>query len=245
MIDTILFDLDGTLLISDSDKFTAAYFAALGKYMSRLHDPEELIKAVWAGTKAMVKNDGSRSNEAAFWETYSAIFGETARDEEPLFAEFYATRYEELKVMCGSHPEAPSFITELKAAGYKLAVATNPLFPLTVQKQRIGWSGLDPEIFDRITSYENSSFSKPNPKYYLELLDRIGSAPENSLMVGNDAGEDMIAEKVGMKVFLLTDCLLNRDEKDISAYPQGNFTDLKQYAVANGFRPLAVQTGIR
>ena len=82
MIDTILFDLDGTLLISDSDKFTSAYMTELGRYMSRLHDPEPLVKAVWAGTKAMVKNDGSRTNEAAFWDTYSSIFGEEARKEE-------------------------------------------------------------------------------------------------------------------------------------------------------------------
>ncbi len=238
MIDTILFDLDGTLLVSDSDKFTAAYLSELGKYMSVLHDPDELVKAVWAGTKAMVKNDGSRTNEAAFWDTYSGIYGESARGEEPKFAEFYATRYEELKVLCGSHPEALLFIAELKAAGYKLVVATNPLFPLTVQKQRIRWTGLDPEIFDRITAYENSCFSKPNPEYYREVLERVGSDPETSLMVGNDATEDLIAETIGMKTFLLTDCLLNRENKDISGYPQGNFADLKQFVCENGFRPL-------
>lgn len=238
MIDTILFDLDGTLLISDSDKFTSAYMTELGRYMSRLHDPEPLVKAVWAGTKAMVKNDGSRTNEAAFWDTYSSIFGEEARKEEPVFAEFYATRYEELKTLCGSHPEALPFIAKLKKAGYKLVVATNPLFPLVVQKQRIRWTGLDPEIFDRITAYENSRFSKPNPEYYREILAAIGSAPENSLMVGNDALEDMIAETTGMKTFLLTDCLLNRDGRDISSYPQGGFADLKQFVCQNGFRKL-------
>ena len=42
-------------------------------------------------------------------------------------------------------------------------------------------------------------------------------------MVGNDVNEDMVAETLGMKVFLLTDCLLNKDNKDISAYPHGGF----------------------
>ena len=45
-------------------------------------------------------------------------------------------------------------------------------------------------------------------------------------MVGNDAVEDVAAGQLGMKVFLLTDCLINKDGKDISAYPQGSFDEL-------------------
>ena len=48
-------------------------------------------------------------------------------------------------------------------------------------------------------------------------------------MVGNDVSEDMIAETLGMKVFLLTKDLINKENKDISAYPQGSFTDLLNY----------------
>ena len=45
-------------------------------------------------------------------------------------------------------------------------------------------------------------------------------------MVGNDATEDMIAETLGMKVFLLTACLITKQDKDINAWPHGNFDDL-------------------
>ena len=48
-------------------------------------------------------------------------------------------------------------------------------------------------------------------------------------MVGNDVGEDMIAQQLGMKVFLLTDCIINKEEKDIAKYPQGSFEELKEY----------------
>ena len=48
-------------------------------------------------------------------------------------------------------------------------------------------------------------------------------------MVGNDVGEDMIAEKLGMRVFLLTDCMINKANADISIYPHGNFDDLKNF----------------
>ena len=42
----------------------------------------------------------------------------------------------------------------------------------------------------------------------------------------------MIAESLGMKVFLLTDCLINRENKDISVYPHGSFDELIQYIEA-------------
>lgn len=48
-------------------------------------------------------------------------------------------------------------------------------------------------------------------------------------MVGNDVGEDMIAQTLGMKVFLLTDCLINKEDTDISVYPHGSFDELLAY----------------
>ena len=47
-------------------------------------------------------------------------------------------------------------------------------------------------------------------------------------MVGNDAAEDMVAEETGMEVFLLTDCLINKEEKDITRYRRGSFDRLMQ-----------------
>ena len=48
-------------------------------------------------------------------------------------------------------------------------------------------------------------------------------------MVGNDANEDMAARALGMDVFLLTDCLINTKNRDISVYLQGDFAALNAY----------------
>ena len=48
-------------------------------------------------------------------------------------------------------------------------------------------------------------------------------------MVGNDVGDDMVAQELGMKVFLLTDCLINKHNVDISVYPHGSFEELMEY----------------
>ena len=53
-------------------------------------------------------------------------------------------------------------------------------------------------------------------------------------MVGNDVTEDMVAETLGMEVFLLTDCLLNKENKDLTAYPQGSFDALAAYIGIGG-----------
>lgn len=48
-------------------------------------------------------------------------------------------------------------------------------------------------------------------------------------MVGNDATEDMAAKTIGMKVFLLTDNLINKECRDIAAFPNGGFDQLLKF----------------
>ena len=117
----------------------------------------------------------------------------------------------------------------LKARGVRVALATNPIFPRIATEQRIRWAGLAPEDFVLYTTYENSPFCKPNPDYYREVARTLGVQPEECLMVGNDATEDLAAREAGMDVFLLTDCLINTKNRDISACPRGDFAALNAY----------------
>ena len=227
MITTILFDLDGTLLPMDQEVFVKDYLGRLAKKMApHGYDPQLLVQAVWKGTGAMVKNDGRQSNEAVFWQVFTGIFGQEAMKDLPLFEEFYETEFQEARRSCGFNPAAAETIRALHAMGYTTVLATNPLFPPVATQSRVRWAGLEPEDFAFITTYDNSSFCKPNPDYYREILGKLKLKSEECLMVGNDVGEDMIAEALGMQVFLLTDCLINRDGSDISRYPHGSFPEL-------------------
>ena len=230
-ITTILFDLDGTLLPMDQDLFTKCYFKGLCKKMAPYgYQPEELVNAIWAGTKAMVTNDGTQTCETAFWNRFAEILGESVRDKEPVFAEFYEKEFQLVKDVCGYNPDVAALIAQLKAAGYRIVLATNPLFPPIATHSRVRWAGMNTEDFELITTYDNSSFCKPNPAYYREILNKIGATPDQCLMVGNDVKEDMVAaSKLGLSTFLLTDCLLNKENLDTSAYPQGGFPQLRAY----------------
>lgn len=230
MITTILFDLDGTLLPMDQDTFVKSYLARMAKKMAPYgYDPETLVRGIWTGTSAMVKNDGGTTNETVFWRVFDQILGRDTRADEPLFEEFYRVEFQQVRRDCGFDPRAAETIRQIKAIGLRTVLATNPLFPPIATHSRVRWAGLEPEDFEWITTYENSSRCKPNPDYYREILDKLELQADECMMVGNDVSEDMAAAKVGMKVFLLTDCLINRENTDISRYPNGSFPELLDY----------------
>ena len=230
MLKAVLFDLDGTMLPMDQDQFTKGYFKLLArKLIPHGYEPESLVQAIWHGTKAMVKNDGSRTNEQAFWDDFSVTFGEKARADEALFREFYAEDFEQARQLCGFDPKAAVIVRFLKERGCRVALATNPIFPAVATEARIRWAGLEPADFELYTTYENIGYCKPNPEYFQVVAQRLELKPEECLMVGNDVEEDMVAQETGMKVFLLTDCMINRKNTDISQYPHGGFDALKTF----------------
>ena len=223
----IFFDLDGTLLPLDQDAFVNTYFAALIKAIAqRGYSPHRIKQALLLSTQAMVTNKGKKTNEFALIDAMVSVLGERILQDLDLFDDFYDCEFEQIKEICGCNPQAKETIRLAKEKGFLLVLATNPLFPRRATESRIRWAGLSPEDFDLITTYENFSFAKPNLDYYREILARMHLAPEDCLMVGNDVDEDMITAELGMSVFLLTDCLLNRSKTDISQFPHGSFKEL-------------------
>lgn len=236
MIKNVLFDLDGTLLPMDMEEFTNGYFVFLVKKAmeySKRYEKDALIKAVWGGVKAMVLNSGEMTNEQAFWKYFGSVYGEDAIEDKPLFDEFYANEFEQAKQFCGKNEDARKAVDEIKEKGFRVVLATNPVFPEVATRKRAIWAGFNVDEFEAYTTYENSHFCKPNPKYYEELLGRLDMKASECLMVGNDVDEDMEAGlKAGMQVFLITDCMINKSKVDINKYPHGSFNDLKEYISA-------------
>jgi len=229
-IKTIFFDLDGTLLPMDQDYFISSYMKMLAaKLAPHGYEPGEMINSIWSGCHDMFSNDGSVKNEVRFWERMEKIYGERTAALYPLLDEFYSVDFKQASRFCGHTPKSAELLAKLKAAGYRLVLATNPVFPAVAVEARIEWAGVMKEDFELITTYENVSHCKPNPDYYREILSLLLLDPTECLMVGNDVEDDMVAESVGMKVFLLTDCLINKKNADITAYPQGGFEELAAF----------------
>lgn len=94
MLDAILFDLDGTLLPMDMDVFTHGYFSMLAEVAAPYgYEKGELVKSIWQGTAAMVRNDGAKTNRERFWDDFAGHYGDQARAHEAVFDSFYTREF--------------------------------------------------------------------------------------------------------------------------------------------------------
>ncbi len=233
MLDTILFDLDGTLIPFFQDDFIRAYFAALVHHMTPLgFDGETLVKAVWRGTNAMVANDGRVTNRQLFWEVFTHDLGIQALSLETHLEDFYLTDFDKVRSILREDADRSDLIRSLRRRGYQVILATTPIFPRVAVETRLAWVGLSGGDFDYITSYENCRHSKPNTAYYTDILDATGIPGENCLMIGNNPIDDMAAMDVGISAWLVTDYIENPQNVPIERYPHGNYARLEQILMA-------------
>lgn len=230
-MNTVLFDLDGTLLPMDQESFVQGYFTELAKkFAPRGIDGNALVNCVWAGTKEMINNDGSVTNETRFWNTFASLMGDDILKLRPEFDEFYRNEFNNVREKTGFTPIAAECLALLKEKGYRLIAATNPIFPRDATVNRLKWAGAEPALFDHITTYEHCSYCKPNLNYYEEILASTGTNAKDCLMVGNDVREDMCVTQLGMDAYLIKDCIINSEGTDLSAFKQGSFADFRAYA---------------
>lgn len=231
-MNTILFDLDGTLLPLNMEEFTQAYFSQLAIKLSDHINPEELSSHVWGSTKYMVKNlEPNKTNKEAFFEDFKTRVDNDLNILHPIFEEFYKEDFKGLKSVTNPTDLSKKIVDTLKEKGYELVIATNPMFPRDAIYHRVEWAGLEREDFKLITTYEDMHFCKPNVEYYQEILSIIGKRSEEVMMVGNDAQEDIIASKLGIKTFLVNDYLIDRKVGNLSPDYEGTLEDFYNFVL--------------
>lgn len=227
MIDTVLFDLDGTLLWMDEQRFIQTYFTALKvKFEQAGFQSSHLLDFIWSGLDAVRNNLGAQSNESAFWERFLELSHWKKTEVEPLFLHFYNHEFSQAQNTTKPFANAFKLLNDLHSSNIRLILATNPIFPEVATKKRIGWAGLDPSCFSWITTMENSFFAKPHPGYYQAILSRFSIKPEQCMMVGNDEKEDMIAGELGIITYLVIDCLIPESNKTATPNYRGTFSQM-------------------
>jgi FMN phosphatase YigB (HAD superfamily) len=202
----ILFDLDGTLIDDSMETFLPPYFTALCKKLSHRVPPEKLIAQLQASTRAAVmNNDHALTIADAFAADFFPKIGIPAETLMPLFDDFYVTEYPKLRALVKPIPLARCVIERAIGRGKRVVIATMPVFPRTAIWQRMAWGGIADLPYALVTDYETMHASKPHSAYYREIAARLGIAPTECLMVGNEIQNDIVpAKQIGMKTFWVT-----------------------------------------
>ena len=225
MIKNILFDLDGTLLPMDLKKFMYIYIRGLCNKLHKL-DANLVSQTLLKGVEKMYANDGSKTNEQVFIEIFEEMLNVSFLKCEKLFDEYYHEDFELCKTACYPNDKARALIDYLKEKGMRIVIATNPFFPQIATYTRLRWLGLEPDEFELVTTYENSHYCKPNPKYFEEIFTKLNMNKEETLMIGNDVEEDGCIKELGVKLFLINDCLINNKKLEVNADFIGSFDEV-------------------
>ncbi|MGN0302002.1 MAG: HAD family hydrolase [Anaerotardibacter sp.] len=250
----VFFDLDGTLLPMDMDLFLKQYFGLIGQFAAKQGlDAKKFMDALLAGTGAMTQgypaagddniltegaaqsnsNEGAAQeavvNSARFWSVFSSFMGMSEEEAEPLFMEFYTHDFCQLGQAVEANPLAGKIVETLKEKGYTLYLTTMPLFPEVAVVERLSWAQVDAAAFDRITTFDNSTSTKPFIEYYQENIDHSGFKPEEILMVGNNTREDLACLETGMDAYLITDWILNPNDFNVNQVKHGTMEEFYEF----------------
>jgi FMN phosphatase YigB (HAD superfamily) len=228
MIQSILFDLDDTLLENDIQRFLPAYLQELGSALADRFAPDRMVAALMAGTRAMLANqDPEVTLEAAFDGVFYPMLGAQKQSLAPVLELFYRERFPVLQRLTHPLPGAQEAVRAAFGRNARVAIATNPLFPQAAIRHRIAWAGLPAEQypFDLVTSFEKMHFAKPRPEYIAETLALLACSPENAIFAGNDAVEDIApAAALGVRAYHVlreSPPTTSRDEGTLPAFAEG------------------------
>ena len=228
MLKAVFFDLDGTLLSMDEKRFLEIYFETLGRWLTENgRDAKPFIDGTITGTRAMFTNDGSDTNESVFWHGFKNTYGSISDEDIALMDAYYDKCFEETFVTCAKIKESAKIVKFIRDAGLKVALSTNPLFPRIATLKRMAISELYEEDFDLITTFENSSFCKPNPAYFTDLLKRFNLTPDEVILFGNNTNDDgECALGAGIKCYIIESKDLIESEKATHEFERIKITDV-------------------
>lgn len=235
-VDTVLIDLDGTLIPMDQAAFIRAYREELARFLRARgwEDARAAIDALMRSVFLMIQNDGGATNRERFWAAFEAAQGVRVRALEAELDGFYGRGggFDAVRRVLGPARDVRGLLALLRRGGRTVYLATNPIFPAVAVRTRLAWIGLTEADFAGVTTYENSRYCKPNPAYYREILRRLGAAPARCLMIGNNPSDDMSALEAGLSGYLVTDYLENERGLPVEPYRHGTFAELMAFAAS-------------
>jgi FMN phosphatase YigB (HAD superfamily) len=229
-VQAVLFDLDGTLVDVDMNRFVPAYLRRLTEQMAEQVEPIQATHVLHQAVAEMFANrDPQRTLENILYDVLHEELGVTSQDYRASLEQFCREDLDSLESLVTGHPLSRQLVDVSLQRGWQVALATNPIFPRAVVDARLNWGALDVDSFHHITSYENAHFCKPNPGYFEELLAELEVPAHACLMIGNDVLHDLSASQVGIRTCLLTPWCIKRSGVSFKPDWKGDHEDLLKF----------------
>jgi FMN phosphatase YigB (HAD superfamily) len=191
---TLLLDLDDTLLHNPTDQFLPAYVRALAGHLAPYILPDKMVPRLLHATDQMIaKDDSCETLKTTFDEDFYPPLGLQKDDLANVLLDFYQNKYDSLRSFTSPLPFSKTVVDFAFKKGWRVVIATNPLFPLIAVEKRLQWAGIPATDYPYalITSYESMHFAKPNPAFYAEILGQLGWQEGPVAMVGDSLQDDL------------------------------------------------------
>lgn len=233
-INTLLFDLDGTLVDQFRPGSSLQFTGLVLRRFSGLTDPVTTFRAGRAAVRALQTHRSHLSNFEAMIAAFcrvAPVDPQAVRDRVMLLAQRdFAAMAWRFRPILGAR-----FVVDTgRRLGFRLVLATNPTVPLPMTRHRLAWAGLSDVTWDLITHPQVMTRTKPDLAYYHELLGTLQCTADQCLMIGNDHRKDLPAVKAGIRTFMLEGPTTRRDRRMIAMCPphhRGSFADLTQLLI--------------
>jgi FMN phosphatase YigB (HAD superfamily) len=224
----LLIDLDGTLLRSSPKRLKWAFL------LTFLSESRRREIGVWKALRALhrmrraLEDSGvpRQSNRELAVRVFARETGLEPEAAEHLLIDMVRICFQRMKPLFEPIPEAVDFIRWAKERGYRLILATNPMWPEDIVKWRVGLAQIEWSDFSYHTTSDFMRACKPALRYYEELLQRQDLRAADCVMIGNDIRKDTPAAELGIEVFLVDQ---RRPWQGSSLVRSGSFDDLKKF----------------
>lgn len=177
MIDTVLFDLDGTI-INTNELIIATFMHVMDKHGLGPYTREQIIPHMGTTLEHQLHTFSGREDVAAMVADYRAYSRE--RHDE-LIAEF---------------PHVKEVLAELHQRGITMGVVTTKIRETTMQAlERFGFL----PFMKTIVTVDDVSHPKPHPEPILTAVNALQADPARTLMVGDSAADLLCAKAAGVQ----------------------------------------------
>lgn len=175
-INTLLFDLDGTL-IDTNELIISSFLHTLEFYYPGKYMREDVIP--FMGPSLM--------------ETFGSIDAQRAEEMIAKYRAYNLANHDRIVTIFEGVYDT---IKLLKEKGYKIAIVTTKLSDVVDMGLRL--TKLD-EFFNVIVALDHVTKAKPDPEPVLMALEELGSSPEEAIMVGDNSHDILAGKNAGTK----------------------------------------------